>query len=346
MKKVLALLMATVMVMAMTTGCNAKNTSTESQAAEEKKYVIGVSMDLDDSAYWQVMKDGLEAKAKEYGNVELKYLVAQSDSNTQNQQIESFISQGVNAIICTAYDSKAILSAVTAANEANIPFIWCDREIISTDTAKVAYGAGTDNYALTKGGVDWLVKYARDNGIKLKAVNFQGALTDEGAVNRSKAYEDAAAENPDVMEIVSTIPTNWDFDMPYGALKSALAANPEINCILAGSDGFWPPCANALKEAGKYAKTGEEGHVFFIGVDGEDFAIRALEQHYTDADMCQPIYDAAQDCVKAAVTLADGGKMDKESNHMAGDVITQENFEDTAWKAYGYADRLKYDYDK
>lgn len=360
MKKLLAILTAIVVMATLFTGCaktapaaaepaKAEAPAAETPAAEapmaEKKYVIGISMDTQNSAYWQAMMTGIDEAVKERGNVEVKYLVAEGDSNTQNQQIETFISQGVDAIICVPFDSQAVLTAVTAANEANIPFIWCDREIVGNDNAKIAYGAGTDNYELTKGGTEWLVNYAKEKGIALKAVNIQGALTDEGAVNRSKAYEDVAAANPDVIEIVASIPTDWDFDVPYAALKSAIAANPDINCILAGSDAFWPACANALKETDKYAKTGEDNHVFFIGVDGEPYAIRALEQGYIDGDMCQPIMAAAKDCIAAAITLADGGTPEKTVNRMGGETITQDNFEQIGYTAYGYADRMQYDYD-
>lgn len=353
MKKALVILTVVALIAAMAlTGCASKTApaASESAAAEpaaaEKKYVIGISMDTQNSAYWQAMMTGIDEAVKERGNVEVKYLVAEGDSNTQNQQIETFISQDVDAIICVPFDSQAVLTAVTAANEADIPFIWCDREIVGNDNAQISYGAGTDNYELTKGGAEWLIAYAKEKGIKLKAVNLQGALTDEGAVNRSKAYEDVAAANPDVIEIVATIPTDWDFDMPYGAMKSAIAANPDINCVLAGSDGFWPSVSNALKETDKYAKTGADNHVYFIGVDGEPYAIRALEQGYIDGDMCQPIMAAAKDCIAAAIVLADGGTMDKTVNRMGGETITQDNFEQIGYTAYGYADRMQYDYDK
>lgn len=363
MKKTLSIILGLLLTVAFITGCAAQPveptatedatqpaSATEESASPEvtadKMYVIGISMDTQNSAYWQAMMVGVSEVVEELGNVEVKYLVAEGDSNTQNQQIETFIAQGVDAIICVPFDSQAVLTAVTAANEAGIPFLWCDREIKGNDSAVVAYGAGTDNYELTKGGAEWLVKMAKEQGIQLNAVEIQGALTDEGAVQRSKAFNDVVAANPDVIKIVASIPTEWDFDVPYAAMKSAIAATPEINCVLAASDAFWPACANAFKETGKFAKTGQENHVYFIGVDGEPYAIRALEQGYIDGDMCQPIMAAAKDCIKAAITLADGGTLEKNVNRMGGETITQANFEEIGYTAYGYANRMEYDYDK
>lgn len=313
--------------------------------AEEKTYVIGISMATQNSTYWEAMMTGIDEAVSERGNVEVRYLVAEDDANVQNQQINTFISQGVDAIICVPYDSEAILVAVEECHDAKIPFIWCDRQITGSDEIKPDYGAGTDNYALTRGGAEWLVGMAKEQGITLQAVELIGALTDENAVKRSQAYNDVAAENPDVLTIITGVPTDWDMSAPYAALKTAFAANPEINCILGGTDGFWPACANALKEVDRYAKTGEEGHVYFIGVDGEPYAIRALEQGYIDGDMCQPIMRSAKACIDAAVILADGGSLESEFDLLGGETITQENFAEIGYTAYGYADRMEYDYD-
>jgi len=103
--------------------------------------------------------------------------------------------------------------------------------------------------------------------------------------------------------------------------------------------------ATLVKEIGKYAKSGEENHMYFIGVDGEPAAIRALEQGYIDGDMCQPIMAAAKDCINAAIILADGGTLDNTVNRMGGETITQANFEQIGYTAYGYADRMEYDFD-
>lgn len=315
-------------------------------AMEKRNYVIGISMATQNSTYWEAMMISVSKTCEELGNVEVRYLVAEDDANIQNQQIDTFISQNVDAVICVPYDSEAILMSVEACHEAGIPFIWCDRKVAGSETIQADYGAGTDNYALTRNGAEWLVEMARSEGIVLKAIEFVGALTDENAILRSKAFNDVAIENPSILSIVTSVPTNWDMSVPYSALKNAISANPEINCILAATDGFWPACVNALVELGLYAKTGETNHVYFIGLDGEPYAIRALEQGYIDGDMCQPIMAAARACIYAAIVLADGGIPENQFDLLAGETITQANFEQIAYTAYGYTSRMEYDYDK
>ena len=359
MKKNLIIVMVLIMLVSLFTACTASSQTSEeanqnqeginNQSAEEatteegettvKQYVIGVSMDTQNSSYWKAMVTSLDNTAAELGNVELRYLVAEGDVNVQNQQIESLISQSVDAIICVPKDSVAVLSAVKKCNEANIPFLFCDRTIESTDDARVDYGVATDNYAMTREGALWLVDYAKENKIVFKAVELMGALTDPNAVLRSEAYNDVAEANADVFTIVQSIPTDWAPDKAYAGIKNAFEANPDINLIVAASDYFWPSASNALKEIGKYAVTGEENHVFFMGVDGEPYGVKAIEDGYIDGDNCQPIMESARQTLLAAIILADGGEMEEEFVLLPGFVLTQENFEELGPLAYGYADK-------
>ena len=51
-------------------------------------------------ANYQAIKD----RAAELGNITLVEAIASADANVQNQQIQDFIAQGVDAVICMAND--------------------------------------------------------------------------------------------------------------------------------------------------------------------------------------------------------------------------------------------------
>ena len=308
-------------------------TETESTEPAET-YTIGISMDTQNSYYWKAMTAAFDNKAQELGNVTLKYLVAQLDSTVQNQQIKSFISQGVDAIICIPHDDKAILSAVTQCKEANIPFLFYDRPITSDDAV---YGIATDNYELAKAGMTQLVADAKANNIQIKAVEILGALTDPNAVNRSKAFNDVASENPDVVTIYQSIPTEWDFDKAYAGVKNAFQAHPDINCILAASDAFWPSASNALKEIDKCEPQGDPNHIIYIGLDGEPYGVKAVQEGYIDYDCCQPVMDSTYEIMDAAIKILNGETMPEQFKLNPGFVLTPENFSENGPKAYGYA---------
>ena len=229
MKRVFVTFVVVVIVFAVMVGCTStgqptgssdSGTSANTPAASEPTtgesstgpIVIGVSMDTVDHPFWQADVAGMEAKAEELG-VTLDLQVAQGDAAVQNQQIDDMLAKGVAAIICAPKDSKAILPAITKCNEKNVPFIYNDRSIDNTDTATVAYGCGTDNYALAKSGWEWMVQYVKDNDIGvLNVLELSGDLADNNVLDRTQGFKDVMDANPDIVNLVQTVPTEWDMD--------------------------------------------------------------------------------------------------------------------------------------
>ena len=76
-----------------------------------------------------------------------------------------------------------------AANKANIPFVYTDRTLASTDDAKVGWGIATDNYALTVNGWKWMAEHARKNKLKLKVLELVGSLSDENVLRRTDGFK-------------------------------------------------------------------------------------------------------------------------------------------------------------
>jgi hypothetical protein len=75
--------------------------------------------------------------------VDLNLTVANQDLSKQLNDVEDFITKGVNAIIISPVDSKGVKGAVLKAQKAGIPVITVDIAATGTDvTSHVA----TDNY--------------------------------------------------------------------------------------------------------------------------------------------------------------------------------------------------------
>jgi len=325
---------ALMMLLSFAAAC-AKDPPAPEQTTKES-YVVGVSMDTMFSSYWGSAVTSLDATAKEMGNVELRYLVAEGDANVQNEQIDSLIAQDVDAIICVPKDGQAIMAAVAKCNAANIPFIFLDRPVESTSSIKVDYGVATENYEIVVISMNMMVDYAKANNFKLKALELMGALTDNNAIVRSQAYADVSAANPDVFEILQTIPTDWDANIAYSGLQNAFAANPDANCVLVPSDHFWPAIENVLTEIGRLTTFGEEGHVYIVAVGIEPYVLPAVRDSYIGFDSSSPIKEAAKLTLEAAVKLANGESMGKDFTLLAGFVLTPQNFNELASQTYGY----------
>jgi len=101
---------------------------TMSTAAFAKDMKIGVSWSNFQEERWKTdeaaMKAAIEAAGDTYVSTD-----AQSSASKQLSDIESLMSQGVNALIVLAQDTQAIIPAVQAAADENVPVIAYDRLI-------------------------------------------------------------------------------------------------------------------------------------------------------------------------------------------------------------------------
>jgi ABC-type sugar transport system substrate-binding protein len=305
-------------------------------AGEKKsgKVVIGVSLDTVDHPFWQADVAGMKDKAKELG-VELDIQVAQGDANVQNKHIEDMLAKGVSAVICAAKDSKAILQAVKKCNDKKVPFIFNDRAVFSTADAKVDWGAGTDNYLLAKAGWEWMAKYAKQKGLKLKVLELVGDLADNNVLDRSKGFKEVMGANPDIIQLVSSVPTEWNLDKALAGATNALQADADINCIYMHSDYLLEPTVQALKQANKYFKIGEAGHVVVMPFGGSKNSLDGVRGGWYEMCFGMNIYGTGQQCVEAAYNFVAKGKAFGKPMGDPGFVIDGTNIAKLGQTAYG-----------
>jgi len=303
-------------------------------AQSTKPIVIGVALDTVDHPFWQADLAGMKDKAKELG-VTLDVQVAQGDANVQNKQIDDMLANGDAAIVCAAKDSKAILQAVKKCNGKNVPFVFNDRAISSTDGAKVTWGAGTDNYLLAKAGWEWMVKYARAKNLKLKVLELVGDLADNNVLDRSRGFKDVMAANKDIVQLVASVPTEWNLDKSLAGTTNALQANKDINVIYMHSDYLLEPTVQALKQANRYNKIGEPGHVIVMPFGGSKNSLDGVMGGWFEMCLGMNIYGEGQLCVGGAVDAVNGKSLGKPAGD-PGFIIDKTNVAKLGETAYGH----------
>ena len=128
MKKILALVLALVMVM-----------SVASALAEK----VGVSMPTKDLQRWNQDGANMEAKLKEAGyEVELQF--ASNDPQQQLAQVETMINDGCEVVVIAAIEGSSLGAALDLAGEKGVKVIAYDRLLM--DNANVDYYATFDNF--------------------------------------------------------------------------------------------------------------------------------------------------------------------------------------------------------
>ena len=158
MKKIIALVLAAMMVLALA-ACGAKTeapaatqapaapAATEAAPAAPAENTgagktVGIAMPTQSSERW--IKDGgnMKAQLEAKGfNVILQY--GEDDVQAQVSQIENMISQQVDVLVIAAIDSGALTGVEAQAKAAGIPIIAYDRLLMDTDA--VSYYASFDN---------------------------------------------------------------------------------------------------------------------------------------------------------------------------------------------------------
>lgn len=152
MKKYLALLLALVMVFALaacgeSAPASASTTTTTTTTTDTGSAVqtVGIAMPTNSLERWnrdgQYLKEQFEAAG--YG-ASLKF--SDNDIETQNNDIQTMIADGVDLLIVAAIDGESLTQTLALAKEAGIPVIAYDRLIMNTDA--VSYYVSFDNYTV------------------------------------------------------------------------------------------------------------------------------------------------------------------------------------------------------
>ncbi|MFV0432714.1 MAG: sugar ABC transporter substrate-binding protein [Leucobacter sp.] len=198
-------------------------------AAPETEYTVGMTFSDLSNPVWSELVQEAQSYGAEQG-IEVNYVDAKSDSSAQVTQIENFIQQGVDAIIITAVDAKALVDVTKKAQDEGIKIVGYTQVLDNydaqylVDAYKTGYANGeaaakwiNENYGDEK-VVEWglmdLPEFPeiidRANGIKeaieelapnSKLVATKSALTAEEGVKNAENFLQA---NPD-MKVIATI---------------------------------------------------------------------------------------------------------------------------------------------
>lgn len=290
---------------------------------------------LFDGLYSEFWVAGIQIIREELANrgYQIMEAISDQDDNKQFEQVRAAIARQVDGIIIVQTDSNAVIPAIRAANEADIPMVHFNRPPAESDAFSVAIQA--DNQKIARDAVLYSCQVARDSGRPHKAAILIGDLGDPNAIQRRDGFEEAVAEFSDVIEVVARIPTEWNAETAFAGLTNALQANPDISFIFTSSDFLIPQIRQALRTADKWHPTGEEGHVIFTGFDGFPEAYALMKDGYMDACGVQNLFYETELAIQAILDLQEGKEVDKLLLD-PGFAITQANMEETKEEMWGY----------
>ena len=231
--------------------CGTKSTTPTTTTAKvggaTTHYKIGSVIDDMTNPFLAVVGSGEQAEAKKLGSsvTVLSGNVAGTISLSQQvTDIQTFITQKVNAILVTASDSVGIIPAIKKANAAGIPVIAVNTPVgtvtgpkgVNTGGTKVVTFVGADNTAY---GVALGELVVKATGGKGNIVMIHGTLGTEPDTLRFAGMKSVFAKYPGI-KVLETPTDNWTNSAnitvvqnilskyPGTKLKAVVATGPEM----------------------------------------------------------------------------------------------------------------------
>jgi len=191
-------------------------------------------------------QQGADAVAKA-NNVDLRWVSANQDVNTQISQIQQFINQKVDAIIIAAVNSSTLGPQIEAAKAAGIPVIATNMVIFGKEANDLVSYVGPDDVAAG----ETEAKYAIDAiGGKGGIVAMQGALGYSAEIDRTQGIKNMLAKHPEV-KLLAMQPGNWDRPQSYNLMQDWLSRyGSDVKALVAENDDMAIGAGQALKDKG------------------------------------------------------------------------------------------------
>ena len=293
MKKLISLLLVLAMALTLVAFGGSKTAETQAAAPAETKaaaaepgtdvktYNVGVAIYQYNDNFMTLYRQEIEAYFKTLETDTVKYNVTmvdgKNDMGEQTNQIDTFITQGMDVIICNLVQTSSAEVIIDKVVAAGIPLVLINREPLG-DNGDESYPGIIDNPTVCYVGAD-----ARQSGTYqgeiVLALDNKGDINGDGVVSYVMVVGDP--ENPDaqyrteysikaltdagvqVKELVKNV-GNWDQTKGQEIVAAALAQyGDDIEVVFCNNDGMALGAAAAIEAAGR--KVGED--IYLLGVD-------------------------------------------------------------------------------
>ncbi|NUL07062.1 substrate-binding domain-containing protein [Streptomyces lunaelactis] len=277
--------------------------STKETAAKGDDVTIGLLLPENQTArYEQFDKPLIEKKISELtgGKAKVIYANAKQDATLQNQQVDTMITNKVNALIVDAVDSKAIAGSVKKAKDAGIPVVAFDRLAEGPIDAYTSF----DNEEVGRVQGKALLTALGDKAKAGQIVMMNGAVTDP---NAALFKAGAHSELDGKVNIGKEYDTKeWKPENANANMEAAISSlgKDKIIGVYSANDGMAGGIITALKAGGFTTLppvTGQDAEL--AGVQ----RIVAGEQYMS---VYKPYAPEAAAAAEMAVALAKGEKVD------------------------------------
>ncbi|EJM26613.1 MULTISPECIES: sugar ABC transporter substrate-binding protein [Pseudomonas] len=257
---------------------------------------IGVSMSQFDDTWLTYLRESMDKKAKSYPDgVKLQFEDARSDVVKQLSQVESFISQKVDAIVVNPVDTAATKKITEAAVKAGIPLVYVNRRPDDLNLPKGVVTVASNDLEAGEMQMQYL---ADKMGGKGDIVILLGDLANNSTTNRTKGVKEVLAKYPDI-KVEQEQSGVWLRDKGMTLVNDWLTQGRKFDAVVSNNDEMAIGAAMALQQAGV-----AKGSVLIAGVDGTPDGLNAVKKGSLAASVFQDAKGQADGSIDTAVRMA------------------------------------------
>jgi inositol transport system substrate-binding protein len=278
---------------------------------------IGVTLSAFEHQFLVKVKEAMTEKAKELG-VQIQFVEAQGDIGKQLNQIQTFMSQGIDAIIVNPVDTTATPKMTKLVTGAGIPLVYVNLQPAEETLPKGVAYVGSEEIVSGKLQGEGIAKLLNNKG---NIVIMMGELATQAAVLRTEGVEKVVAQHPE-MKIVGKQTANWRRNEAIDLMNNWLVAGTKIDAVVANNDEMAIGAILALQQAGKDVKK-----VVIAGIDATADALAEMEKGNLDLTVFQDAKGQGKGAVETAVKLIKGEKVESFV-WIPFELVTPENYKE------------------
>ncbi|MCZ2805482.1 substrate-binding domain-containing protein [Modestobacter sp. VKM Ac-2983] len=266
---------------------------------------IGFSAPAADHGWMAGISNAAQAEAERHEDVELIIAEGTNDPSTQISQVETFINEGVDAIVLLPFDGAALTPVALRAMEAGIPVINVDREFSSPFAARATILG--DNYGMGVSAGTYICSRLGDQPDAVVA-EIAGIDSLPLTQERSQGFADALADCG--LDVDNRVAAEFTVESGEEAAANLLQAAPQIDALWNHDDDQGVGVLAAINNAGR-------DEFFMVGGAGSANAMRDIQSgdSVLEATVIYPATQAA-DGIALARLIAQGKSM--------SDLVSQE----------------------
>ncbi|MDP3894326.1 substrate-binding domain-containing protein [Nocardioides sp.] len=227
--------------------------------------VIGFSAPAADHGWMGSITESTRRLADEYDDVELRVAEGTNEVNLQISQVETFINEGVDAIVLLPFDGAAMTPVALQAMEAGIPVINVDREFNDPNAARVTVLG--DNYGMGVSAGAYICEQVGDNPDAVVA-EVAGIDSLPLTQDRSQGFKDALDECG--LDVDNRVAADFTVEGGEEAMSNLLQAAPKIDAVWNHDDDQGIGVLAAIDNAGR-------DEFIMVGGAGSANAMRSIQ---------------------------------------------------------------------